>query len=213
MGLLRKNTKPMESAEILAPGILKMWAHLKRHEEKSVLVNGTISFRLSEAIHSALSFLPLGMGKHIGDSLILKYLEENSYHFKVIGLATLECEVTSRGIMTLKASYHSLFAQPVANGETERIFKRFVQELKNCGVHPPVHEPVETFLEGFKNQKRGVLDFAALFEGRSLKKEGFPEDRIEAIRITGVEMKQDSRGDLDVNFQAEGCIIDKDERK
>lgn len=196
----------MESVEILAPGILKLRAYLQRHEANAVLIDGTVSFVLSEAIRSALGFLPLGMGKAIGDSLIHKYLEKNSYHFRVANLATLECRVSEQGVMTLKASYQSMFAQPVANGETERIFKRFIQELQNCGIHPPVHEPIHDFLQGFKNQKRGVLDFAALFEGRSLRQEGFPSDILETIQITAVEMKQDHRGDLDVDFKANGLL-------
>lgn len=196
----------MESVDILAPGILKLRAHLKRHAATNVLIDGTVSFVLSEAIRSALGFLPLGMGKAIGDSLIHKYLEQNSYHFRVANLATLECRVSETGVMTLKASYQSMFAQPVANGETDRIFKRFVQELHTCGIHPPVHEPIQEFLKGFKTGKRGVLDFAALFEGRSLKHEHFPNDVLQTIRITDVAMKQDHRGDLDVDFKAEGTL-------
>jgi len=188
------------------PGILSLKADILPAADGQVQITGILGFALHESVHSALKFLPLGLGRQISAGLIQKQLDGNSYRFKIGQLAAIEAHVDDFGVMVLKARYPMPLARSVGHGEATRVFKRFGQALYQSGVSPSGDSIIEHFVRGFCRQDRGELDFLALFEGRSIYCQTGQTPVIGNLSISQLRLEQNTSGDLEVHFEAQGQI-------
>lgn len=191
----------MDQVKVKTEGILKLDVTVQKTDESHMDVTGELYASFSQAVDQALGFLPMGLGKGLSKGLFFKYLDDREYTFKVPGLAEIITRVSPQGVMTLSAKYMSLFARPVTEKEIVKLFFDFGYELDAKGVTPSVRDQLDTFIKDFKRNKKGVLDFAALFEGKSLKSEGVEDFTLETFEIYEVTQSQDEEGDLLVHFK------------
>ncbi len=191
---------------IQVPGVLSLDVRIHPQSDGEVHVAGELGFALSQSVESAISFLPPLVRWGLSSGLVHRELEGQRYRFKVANLVSIDTILDEEALLTLSARYQTPLARPVGQKETSQVFRRFADGLERSGLSPRSHDIVEQFLHGFNRADKGELPFLALFEGRTITQGDRTTPPIVGLRLTEVELKQNSKGDLVVVFATRGWI-------
>lgn len=191
---------------VKTPGILGLDVTIYPQATGEVQVRGHLSFAVSRTVDQAISFLPPLVRWGLSNSLIHRELKGNTFRFKVANLTSVDTELNQAGTLAMSVKYHNPLARPIGHAETSKIFRRFADEIAENGLTPRSHGVIDEFLSTLGRRDRGDLPFLQLFEGRSIVRENSVTPPIVGLTLDSFTMKQDSAGDLIVEFVALGRI-------
>lgn len=203
----------MEIIELSIPGSLKLDVKIERQATGEVDVNGCLGFTVMTSVNAVADMVPFGFGRRLTSNFISRFTWDDNYTIKIPGLLMVDVNVNQSGIMSKEVKYLAPFVRAITEGETERIFYSFSDELKNQGIQPCSKEIFDEFLANFKQRQRTQLDFAALFRGKWLEKEGMSPYTMESFEIHTTEVTKDENMDLLVHFQGTGTMVVSSEEK